>query len=246
MFKYFIFIAILTLHAAPPIELSPYEQSLYSQNGEDGILAALFQWIPPESRYLVDLGASDGITGSNTYLLRLQGWNALLLDKAYENPNHNLYREFITQENINELFEKYKVPFEFDLLSIDLHYNDFYIWNALDPKYRPRIVVIEYNATLGSQEDKGVKYHPFFGGDGTNYFGASILSFFKLGLSKGYSLVYAESAGSNLFFIRDDLLRDLNLFFKNMNDVKTLYRPPSIPYPRGEGKNRIFIPCESL
>ena len=56
---------------------------------------------------------------------------------------YNLHKEFVTAENINRIFEKYSVPFQFDLLSIDIDYNDFYLWNALDAKYTPFVVVID-------------------------------------------------------------------------------------------------------
>ena len=78
----------------------------------------------------------------------------------------------ITAENITQLFDKYHVPYDLDLLSIDIDYNDFYVWKALDEKYQPAVVVIEYNATHFPSEDKVAKYHPYFAGDGTNYYGA--------------------------------------------------------------------------
>tara|TARA_Y100001935_G_C17281180_1_gene497571 strand:- start:1118 stop:1249 length:132 start_codon:yes stop_codon:yes gene_type:complete len=42
------------------------------------------------------------------------------MDGGNENDAINLKKEFITAENINELFEKYNVPESFDLLSIDI------------------------------------------------------------------------------------------------------------------------------
>jgi|GEM_PF-1644716 len=215
------------------IDLSSYETSLYSQNGEDGILSKLFQLIEPTTRYCVEFGADEGFINSNTYLLRKQGWNCLLLDRMHEDPNINLHKEFITAENVTALFDKYNVPHDLDLLSLDIDYNDFHVWKALDEKFKPAVVLIEYNATHLPLEDKVVKYLPYFCGDGTNYFGASILALYNLGRSKGYSLVYAEKAGVNLFFIRDDILEEKKLRFKDMNDVEKLYRFPTY----GKGPN---------
>ena len=48
---------------------------------------------------------------------------------SFEIPEYNLHREFITAENINSLFGKYHAPTDFDLLAIDIDYNDFYVWN---------------------------------------------------------------------------------------------------------------------
>jgi hypothetical protein len=50
-------------------------------------------------------------------------------------------------------------------------------------------------------EDRVIPYCPTDRWDGTNYFGASIHAYYLLGRKKGYSLVYAENSGTNLFFI---------------------------------------------
>lgn len=163
-----------------------------------------------------------------------KGWQGLLMDGSYENLSINLRKEFITAENINELFNKYQVPYDLDLLSIDIDLNDFYIWKSLDSKYKPRLVVIEYNATHLPHEDKIVKYDPYDMWDGTNYFGASILAFYNLAKKKGYSLVYADQNGVNLFFIRNDLVKDSPYTFKNINNVEAIYmRPRYGSGPRG-------------
>jgi len=229
----FIFLTISWNVFGEEIDLYPYEKSLYSPNGEDGVIRKLFQLIQPASQFCVELGASDGVSGSYTYLLRLQGWDCLLLDRSHDLPAYKLHKEFITGENINKLLEKYKVPQEFDLLTIDLGYNDYHIWKALDPAYLPRVVLISYNATHLPHENKVVKYRPFYAGNGTNYFGASILALQNLGKSKGYTLVYAEKKGLNLFFVRNDILLQKELLFKNVNHVEEIYRLPDY----GNGPN---------
>jgi hypothetical protein len=153
-----------------------------------------------------------------------------MMDGFHENLSINLHREFITAENINSLFSKYQVPKEFDLLSIDIDCNDFYVWHAIN-EYRPRVVVIEYNATHLPHEDKIVVYDPNYMWDKTNYYGASILSMYKLGNLKGYTLIYAENRGVNLFFIRNDVVK--NFDFKNSGKVKKLYKAPNY----GNGPN---------
>lgn len=239
------------LVTAEEIDLSEYEATVYSQNGEDGVIQKIFEVIEPESRFCVELGAFDGITGSNTYLLRSQGWDCALIDRTYEIPEYNLHRDFITAENINHLMEKYSVPKNLGMISLDIDYNDFYIWHALDKSYKPALMLIEYNGAHLPHEDKVVKYRSFFVGEGTNYFGASILALYNLGRSKGYSLVYADKGGVNLFFVRDDLLQKHNVTFKNMNNVEKLYRRPTYGQGpngghRADYKNRDYVTSISI
>lgn len=220
----FSFLAVSAFaEKADPIDLSRYEKSLYSENGEDGVLAEIFTLLGPGRRYCVEFNAYDGINRSNTYLLRKQGWTCLRFDRSNEYLEEDFHMEFINAKNVNKVFSKYLIPFSFELLSIHVDYNDFHVWKALSPEYRPYVVVIQYNGSHPPSADKVVKYHSYSCGYGSNYFGASILALFHLGRAKGYSLVYAEKAGRSLFFIRDDILQKRHLSFKDMNDVEKLY-----------------------
>lgn len=234
------------------VDLSQYEECVYSQQGEDGIIKKIFELIGTESKYYVEFGAADGQWISNTKRLRLQeGWQGLLMDCSFENPSINLHRAFITAENITELFALYNVPYNLDLLSIDIDFNDFYVWNAISEQYRPKLIVIEYNPKHLPDEDKIVIYDPNGSFNGTNYYGASMLAFYNLGRKKGYSLVYAEKNAVNLFFLRDDLIEQHNLEFKNRNDVSKLFQTPHYgPGPNGghphDFQNRPFVSSNEI
>lgn len=209
------------------LHLENFEYSWFSQDYEEGICEEIFFHIGTSSQYYVEFGASDGLHASNTRKFREEfGWSGLLLDCHHENPFLNLHKTFVNAENINFLFQQHQVPCEFDLLSIDIDSNDFYVWHALSSQYQPRLVIIEYNALHSPFEDKVIVYHPKSEWDRTDYFGASILALFNLGRKKGYSLVYADSHGANLFFVRDDLLLKMTDFcFKNINEVEKIYKP---------------------
>jgi hypothetical protein len=60
--------------------------------------------------------------------------------------------------------------------------------------------------------------------DGTNFFGASLSAFAALGRQAGYTLVYADSLGVNLFFVADELQPAQR--FARAGDEAALWRPP--------------------
>jgi hypothetical protein len=175
----------------------------YSQNGEDGVIERILEIVGVTNRRYVEFGAGSG-EECNTRWLREQGWTGLLMDYAHQDPALALYQEFITAENINELLEKYEVPASFDLLSIDIDGNDYWVWKAISPRYRPRVVVIEYNAGLPADVPVTMPYDPEFRWRGQPHTGQSLLAVKKLSLEKGYSLVYARPP--NAFLVLSSIL----------------------------------------
>jgi hypothetical protein len=192
-----------------PIDgLWPYERRVFSQHGDDGILDAIFQVIGTTNRYYVEFGTQAGDERNTRFLAERRGWAGLLMDGGFEDSAINLHREFITAENINDLFAKYGVPREFDLLSIDIDGNDYWVWRSLSAGCRPRVVVIEYNASRGPRERRTIAYDPSFVWNESDYFGASLAALEQLGRSKGYRLIGCDSMGVNAYFVRSDLLGD--------------------------------------
>jgi hypothetical protein len=198
-------------------DFSLFEQRYYSQNGEDGILRVIFDIVKTTNRFCVEFGIHSN--EGNTIYLKKQNWNCLWMDG--NGDGSKVKKEFITAENINSLFAKYQVPTEFDLLSIDIDTNDYWVWKALK-NYFPRVVVMEYNSSIPSNESKSTSYDPTAQWDGTNYFGASLLALRNLGDSKGYTLITCDSIGVNAFFVRNDLVEG-NF---RIEPIEKVFRPP--------------------
>ncbi|MDF2082841.1 hypothetical protein [Bacillus pseudomycoides] len=193
-----------------------YEKKLISQNGEDGIIEELFHRIGTVNKFFVEFGVQDGLECNSASLSLYNNWSGLMIDgdKAnYERlcvnfspyPSVSTANRFITKENIAQIFSEMNVPLEFDLLSIDIDGNDYWVWEAL-AEYKPQIVVIEYNASYPPPQKMVIAYNPNFSWDGTSYFGASLTSLYGLGKKLGYSLLGTDSRGVNAFFIRKDLV----------------------------------------
>ena len=138
--------------------LNKYEFKAFSQSGEDGIIEAIFRRIGTTNRYFVEVGVEEGTETNSTYLLH-RDWEGLWIDGSMENKAAieqsfaNLVKTgklkmiqcIVTAENIESLFKQASVPTEFDLLSIDIDGNDYYVWKAIT-NYNPKVVIMEYNA----------------------------------------------------------------------------------------------------
>ena len=148
------------------------------------------------------------------------------LEVNHFNPPTNLLKylknEFVTAENIDDILSKYDVPHTPDLLSLDIDYNTYWVWKAIK-KIHPRVVVVEYNSQFLPTESKAVEYFPYAETDYTNYYGASLLAFVKLGCSLGYHLVGCGSDGVNAYFICNDIIDEKKIPRKN---IEELYKPP--------------------
>lgn len=201
-------------------DINAFENRIYSQNGEDGIIKAIFKKIGTGNKFFVEFGVGNGTQCNTRYLLEKEGWTGLQMDCADNNPPR-IKKESINAENINQLFKKYGVPKEFDLLSIDIDYNSYWVWKAIKV-YSPRVIVIEYNSDIPPNESKAVKYDPRAMWDGSVYFGASLLAMVKYGKSIGYTLIGCDNRGVNAFFVKTSLVGD-NFAVKS---VEKFYKPP--------------------
>jgi len=182
---------------------------VYSQGGEDGVLLRIFETIGVRHRFFVEFGAWDGLHLSNTANLRLShGWSGLLMEGSDRADGALVRRERVDPENVERLFESHGVPADFDLLSIDIDGNDYWVWRAIE-RFVPRVVVIEYNVFFRRGMARTIAYDALHEWDKTHfgsYHGASLTALEKLGRSKGYALVYTEPEGANAIFVQRSLL----------------------------------------
>jgi hypothetical protein len=211
---------LVTPRYSDPRRLHHYEQPVFSQNGEDGILSEIFRRVGIAGSMFVEIGVEDGLETNTTYRLLL-GWKGVWIDankrgiqlarerfrQAIDEDRLRVVQSFITPENAAETLTLANVPREFDLLSLDIDRNTYYVWKAL-AQYSPRVVVVEYNASVPPGDDWKVPLDPSREWNQTVYFGAGLKSFELLGNDLGYSLVGCDLSGTNAFFVRSDLVED--------------------------------------
>jgi len=185
---------------------------MYAQFGEEAIFDYIFNNIGKNNKFIVDFGAGTLNSGlSNSRYLIESGWNGLLMDGNPEEENDIIKKEFITAENIVSLLSKYNVPEGFDLLSIDIDGNDFWVLKEiLKSKYSPRVIINEFNGCLQEHLLQVMKYNPNHSWDNNDYYGASFQAFKTLLNQAGYTLVH-QVATTNMIFIKSDIVGDNNM-----------------------------------
>lgn len=207
-----------------------------SQNGEDAFLNYLFSKIKnkDEKGYYVEFGAGDGFWLSNTWYFReKKGWSGLLMEgneaghisklSTGERNRLNLHLEMVNTDNINDLFKKYAVPKNFDLLSIDIDSHDYWCWKGLTD-YNPSIVIIETNPGIPNilpltfPKDKECDW-----GRNDKHYGTNLLALYRLAEKKGYCFV--NTIKQNAIFIKKELFSKLEMDFISESDcIKKYYK----------------------
>ena len=179
--------------------LNEHEITVYSQTGEEGIIEEIFRRLGNRNNFLVDLGAGDGYTLSNTQYFIDRGWRGARFDlNTHDQPD--LHQAVITAENIVDLLTAHQVPRDFDLLSIDIDGTDWYVLRALLLGFHPRLLVCEINPGFPAEPAQAIVYNPNHRFDDCNYFGATLGAYHRLARHHGYQLLHVQES-LNAFFI---------------------------------------------
>ena len=198
-----------------------------SPKGEDEVVARILDEIGMKCTFCVEIGAGDGVTESVTHLFREQGSDSLLIDAAVapeltptgkmpsnpyktsagvsiesvKNNANNVKIEAVSAENINNIFDFYKVPATPSFLSMCIQDLEYHIWKAL--AYRPAVVCIAYNRYVRPDIKLTTPYN-------LNrkrvykckFAHATCSAMADLGVKKGYTLV--EVGEYKMFFVANE------------------------------------------
>src|SRR5215210_2759149 len=206
-----------------------FRRSGFSNFDEERILDGLVGRLDPlgEARVAVDVGAGDGIRGSNTYALFLRGWRgvgfegderrARRLARAYRNLEGVEARQaLVTPANVVGLLREHGVPRDFGVLSLDIDSYYYWLLDAVLVFFRKRLVVTEINEKIPPPVRFVVNYDPGFRLQ-HHFFGYSVASLEELCARHSYALVALEY--NNAFVAPRELLGDLHAL-----DAETAYR----------------------
>lgn len=213
-----------------PRFLLNYREYYHSLAGEAGILNYILSVIPNRDNWVVEFGACDGYEFSNTiHLIETGEINAVLIepqDHFFEQltcnmkpfPKVHCIKNMVTLmegSRLDDVLSTTPIPYNFDLLVIDIDNNDYQIFESLT-KYQPKIFMVEINNTFSDPNHIKVSTYdaPFVFGK----HGSSLFSMTKLAESKGYKLICNVSC--NAIYVKDEYH---NLFFGSPLNSDDLY-----------------------
>jgi hypothetical protein len=210
--------------------LLDHRSDVFSQGGEDGVIAKILDTLPLRDGWCVEFGAWDGKHLSNCANLVLNRQYHSIMIEADETKFHQLrqnYRDnsrviaqnrnvgFDDNDNLDVILRDSSIPYDFDFLSIDIDGNDYHVWQATRT-YRPKLVCVEFNPTIGAEIDF---VQP---ADHRIKQGSSLASITKLAKTKQYELVCALPF--NAFYVRSELFPLFNI---DDNSVRNLWMDDS-------------------
>lgn len=210
---------------------SAFEQQIFSQNGEDGIIQEICKRLEITNGFFVELGTGDG-SENNTRLLLESNWKGIWidgesnsckvaeknLDKFITDQRLKVYNEHIDAENINKVLRQKNISEQIELLSIDLDLNTHHIWENIDCLH-PRVLIIEYNGFFPRHMKWSAEYEPNKYWDGSINMGASLEYIVSISKTKGYELIGCDLTGTNAFFVCSDD------YLKHFKDCSSLNYP---------------------
>jgi hypothetical protein len=236
----------------PAADLHAAEQSYWSQHGEDGLLAALFDRLDVVPQVFVEIGASDGEEnctralaeeGARGFWFEADRTRAGRAEKVAAELAVDVHCARVGSRNVTQLLAEAGVPADPDVLVVDIDGNDFWVLRRVLRSRSPRVVVVEYNSTFPPGVFWVRRNRRRAVWDETFRHGASLDAFVWLCGRFGYRLVACDSSGANAFFVREDEAQAAGL---PEGDVADFYRPLLIAPPAIGHPLRICDDCPRL
>ena len=202
----------------------PWPGPWYSDDGEDGVLNYLFEYINDSNKFAVDIGSAHGYGGSQIrHLVDKYEWNSAEIDGGNWNPMHpRVHQEWFNINNICNILEKLNTPKQFDLLSLDIDSMDYYILEKLLVNgYRFNVAIIEFNPIFGYNEPYVRAYDESYRKDSTSNYGASLRAFEMLLNEAEYTLVHtfdrmeSRKANNAIFISNKFISKDTKIIPSN-------------------------------
>lgn len=187
---------------------------VYSNLDEQRVIQQTLDGLPAAQKYCVDIGASDGVSMSNSYALYRAGWNGLAVEcdprkfatlaAVHDaSPTIHLAKCMVTPVNVLALLQANDVPETFGFLSLDIDGYDYFVLDVLLSQYRPALICAEINEKIPPPICFTVSWNPDYFWRGDHFFGQSIAQVGLLCERHRYALV--ELHYNNVFLVPVEL-----------------------------------------
>ncbi len=181
--------------------------NVFSQFGEDSVLAAIFERLGTVNGLLLELGAWDGIHLSNCRALIERGWRGVHVEADPDKAD--VLQRNVAQfgghaicalvgpagTSLRQVLSDAQAPARFDLVSIDIDSDDLAVLVDFCSERRADVVCIEFNPSVPSD----IRFVNTPG----HCWGNSALAIYEVAVAHGYSLVAHTLC--NLVFVSDDV-----------------------------------------
>ncbi len=229
----------------PNCDLLSFGRDVTSEHGEDGVIEKILEIIGEESRWCVDLGALNGVHGSNVWhLVKEKGWSGVLIEadrtqferlqRAYAGVDRahcvNAFVSFHGEDSLDRIFARTPLPHTFDLFSLDIDGNEYHLWESMT-EYRPRVMLVEFNPSIPNDitfiQPRDMRV----------FQGSSLRALVELGRKKGYELVAANEV--NAFFVLKELFPKFGIPDNSIDTLHTDHRYETKLFQLYDGTLRI-------
>lgn len=212
----------------------------YSFSIEQEIIDQYLKKLDIDKGFIVDIGANDGTSFSNSYLLFRKGFYGLSIEpdgeafskmaEKYRNLEKVvLIKTKITPQNVRQYLKTCLTSKKFALLSLDIDSYDFHVLNEILSEYRPSLICSEINEKIPPPIKFSVNYDKNFHWDQSHFYGQSISQVYLLCRKYKYDIVKLEY--NNIFLMPHEINKNkpmspeeaYNEGYKNREDRKSKF-----------------------
>lgn len=202
---------INVIGATAPFEKETYEEIVkYSERYKDY-----------HNNIIVEIGSSD-----NSYYLNeplCSKFTGILVDgsssklSVYNNPLFKTVCRMITPDNVCSILEENNIPLDFYMLNLDIDGLDFFTLLSILKKYKPKVIVTEFNEKIPYPFKYTIKNDSSFTWGWCHNYGYSVACIKDVMINFGYSIDSLNV--NNIYLSRID-----NGEYPNIEDVEKFYK----------------------
>ena len=202
----------------------PYEKSIYSQNGEDGIIEFLLDYVPSNDQNFLEIGWGRGSVNCCKNLAINHNFTGTGIDRKLQKHEIKNVRVIVKEINLSHI--DYLISLEGHeptVFSLDIDSYDWHLLNALLLKdFKPKIICHEYNSLLGPNLSITRTSTLDTVYDKYKLYGASLEAYKKI-LLQNYNFITVDSAGVNAFWLRKDFIKPINYKYYEFKSINPHY-----------------------